>query len=58
MFKKLLDELLDAKTVEEVTLILYREDGVDRQFQREKLSWNDHERLFKVAEYVTNTLLM
>ena len=55
MFKKLLDELLEAKTQEEVTHILYRsksetEDwGVDLAFQHEKISWHDHKRLFKLA---------
>lgn len=56
MFKKLLDELLEAKTEEEITHILYRlksdtEDwGVDLAFQHEKINWQDHERLFKLAE--------
>ena len=56
MFKKLLDELLAATTAEEVNHILYRmksetEDwGVDLAFQHEKISWQDHERLFKLAD--------
>ncbi len=56
MFKKLLDEMLEARTEAEITHILYRvksdtEDwGVDLAFQHEKLSWNDHERLFKLAD--------
>lgn len=50
MFKKLLDELLKAQTEDEITSILYREDGVDLSFQHEKLSWQDHERLFKLAD--------
>lgn len=56
MFKKLLDELLEAATQDEITAILYRNgktdskgDGVDLAFQHEKLSWQDHERLFKLA---------
>lgn len=49
MFKKLLDELLDAQTSEEINSVLYRNDGVDMSFQREKISWQDHQRLFKLA---------
>jgi len=49
MFKKFFDEMLAAKTEEEITSILYRADGVDLSFQREKLSWQDHERLFNLA---------
>ena len=49
MFKKLLDELLEARTQDEINAILYRADGVDRLYQMEKISWQDHERLFKLA---------
>lgn len=50
MFKKLLDELLKAETMDELDDILYREDGVDMSYQRNRLSWQDHERLFKLAD--------
>ena len=62
MFKKLLDELMNATTADEVSHILYRnksdlEDyGVDMAYQREKISWQDHERLFKLAEIVERGL--
>jgi len=62
MFKKLLDELLEAKTEAEITNILYRtksdkEDwGVDLAYQHEKLNWNDHERLFKLADRLLETV--
>ena len=49
MFKKLLDELLTAQTEEEITHILYKQDGVDLSFQREQITWEDHQRLFKLA---------
>ena len=49
MFKKLFDEMLAATTEEELNSILYRKDGVDLSFQRERLSWADHERLFNLA---------
>ena len=50
MFKKLFDRLLAAETAEEITEVLYAPDGVDRMYQREKITWDDHERLFKLAE--------
>lgn len=56
MFKKLLDELLEARTEEQINEILYRADGVDRMFQREKISWQDHERLFKLAARLTESI--
>lgn len=49
MFKKFVSELAAAKSNEEVLNILYRADGVDRMYQRGKLSWKDHEILFKLA---------
>lgn len=56
MFKKLLDELLAATTKEAITDILYRKDGVDLSYQREKLSWDDHERLFKLAARLSESI--
>ena len=50
MFKKLFDELLKAETLDELDDILYREDGVDMSYQRNRLSWQDHERLFQLAD--------
>lgn len=50
MFKKFFDELLNAETEEQITDILYRADGVDMAFQREKITWQDHERLFELAD--------
>ena len=49
MFKKLFDRMMEAKTNEERALVLYGEDGVDRMYQKEKISWQDHERLFSLG---------
>ena len=56
MFKKLLDELLSATTEEQINEILYRNgendrkrDGVDIAYQHDRLTWEDHERLFILA---------
>ena len=49
MFKKFVAELVAAKTDDQVNYILYREDGVDMAFQKEKISWKEHELLFQLA---------
>ena len=54
MFKKFVKELIDAKTKEEVNDIFYRFDGIDMMYQRDKLSWKDHELLLGLV----NKLLM
>lgn len=56
MFKKLFDEMLAAKTVAEIDGILYRADGVDALYQREKITWQDHERLFNLAGKLSELL--
>ncbi len=50
MFKKILDEMIAAETDEQILDILYRIDGVDMSYQDNKLTWNDFERLFKLAD--------
>lgn len=50
MFKKFFDELMAAYTEKQIMDILYRADGVDMAFQREKISWQDHKRLFLLAD--------
>lgn len=49
MFKKFVKELLAATTSDEISKILYRVDGVDRMFQKEKIKWDEHEILFDLA---------
>lgn len=49
MFKKFVRELVAAKTRADVEAILYRKDGVDMMFQREKINWAEHELLFALA---------
>ena len=49
MFKKLFDRLMAAETAEEINSVLYAPDGVDMMYQREKITWDDHERLFRLA---------
>ncbi len=49
MFKKFVEQLTNANSAEEILNILYNKDGVDMMFQREKISWKDHELLFALA---------
>lgn len=57
MFRKLFDALMAARTPEEIVDVLYRSpDGVDISYQREKITFKDHERLFKLAERLKKSL--
>ena len=49
MFKKLLDKMLEAKTATEALEIF---GEADMAFQREKISWEDHQRLSKLASII------
>jgi len=50
MYKNLVKKLIAAHTEEELNEVLYGPDGVDRSFEKDKISWEDHEDLFKLAE--------
>lgn len=45
MFKKFLQEIIDAGSEEELMDIFYRQDGIDMMYQKDKLSWKDHQML-------------
>ena len=45
MFKKFVQEIIDAQSEEELMDIFYRKDGIDMMYQKEKLSWKDHQML-------------
>lgn len=49
MFKKFVQELVNAKTKEEVENIFYRSDGIDIMYQKEKLSWKDQQLLLDLV---------
>ncbi len=49
MFKKFVQELVNAKTKEEVERIFYRSDGIDMMYQNEKLSWKDQQLLLDLV---------
>lgn len=48
-FENFVRELINAKTDDEVTRILYRIDGVDMSFQREEITWEQQNLLFDLA---------
>ena len=56
MFKKLFDRMLEAKTAEQLFEVVYGPEGVNRMYEREKISWADHERLFTLAERLAQTI--
>ena len=63
LFRQLFDEMMRATTEEEITKVLYRhggddrkQDGVDLAFQHENLTWEDHERLFDLADKLIKAL--
>ena len=59
MFKKLFDELMEAKDADEITRIFYRApDGIDIAYQREKLSWADSERLFLLGARLQRLMML
>lgn len=45
MFKKFLQEIIDAKTEDALLDIFYRDNGIDKMYQKEKISANDHKTL-------------
>ena len=57
-FREFMDALLEADSEDKISLILYDNDGVDLAFQREEITWEDHERLFKLADKVTSALIV
>lgn len=48
-FQNFVAELINAKTDEEATRILYRVDGVDQAYQHEEITWQQLELLFDLA---------
>lgn len=49
MFKKFVNELIEAKTKDEVLNIFYRSDGIDMMYQKEKLSWKEQQMLLNLV---------
>lgn len=51
MFKKFIKRIIEAETREDaINNVFYGEDGIDIAFQREKISWEEHEMLLSLIE--------
>lgn len=49
MFKKFVMQIALAETKDDLYEILDGKNGVDIMFQKEKLTWKEHEVLYKLA---------
>ena len=49
MFKKYLQRIINSKNREDaINKVFYGEDGIDVAFQKEKITWNEHQMLLAV----------
>lgn len=45
---KFLDEIIIARTSEQILDVFYRTDGIDMAYQKELITWEQHQRLLGV----------
>lgn len=51
MFRKFVERIIAAKNREDaIENVFYGPDGIDMAYQREKISWKDHELLLDLIE--------
>lgn len=51
MFKKFIERIIAAKDKEDaIQNVFYGMDGIDIAFQREKITWKEHEMLLALIE--------
>lgn len=51
MFKKFIQRIIESENREDaIQNVFYGPDGIDIAFQREKISWAEHELLLKLIE--------
>ena len=51
MFKKFLQRIIDAQDREDaIQNVFYGNDGIDRAYQQEKITWKEHEMLLAIIE--------
>ena len=51
MFKKFIQRIIEAENREEaLNKVFYGPDGIDMAFQREKISWKEHQMLLALIE--------
>ena len=51
MFKKFIQRIIDAKDREDaIQNVFYGADGIDREFQKGKITWKEHRMLLSLIE--------
>lgn len=51
MFKKLLQRIIDAADREDaIENVFYGDNGIDRAYQQEKITWAEHEMLLALID--------
>lgn len=51
MFKKFIERIIEAKNKEDaIQNIFYGDDGIDIAYQRDKITWKEHEMLLALIE--------
>lgn len=50
MFKKFVAELVAAKSADEAEWVFYKVDGIDMAFQKEKITWKEHQLLLALVD--------
>ncbi len=51
MFKKFIQRIIEAENREDAMQnVFYRNDGIDIAFQKEKISWKEHQMLLAIIE--------
>lgn len=51
MFKKFIQKIIEAKDREDaIQNVFYGADGIDMAYQREKITWKEHQMLLALIE--------
>ena len=51
MFRKFVERIVNSKNREDaIDNVFYGEDGIDMAYQKEKISWKDHQMLLNLIE--------
>lgn len=51
MFKKFIQRIIEAENKEDaIQNVFYGTDGIDMAFQRDKISWKEHQMLLALIE--------
>ena len=56
IFMSLLKEIINTNNREDATSVLYSENGVDISYQRNQITWEQHEVLFDLVNRIYGKL--